>query len=121
MESFFPWRHAIKALPAKPISQLSLATLLIALAAAPPAARAADDKYTVDSGNQASTLKNQGGQQNAKESKSGPKNDDSHDRSETDAGHGRSDQSTGSKGDVLIDQSTYKNRDKPVYIPPITK
>ena len=38
------------------------------------------------------------------------KNDDSHDRAETDAGHHETDHSTTAHGDVEQDQSTYKTR-----------
>ncbi len=75
----------------------------------------ADDNYTVSPGNQDTTYKS--GQEkerpNTSDTTKPPKDDDSHDRSENDAGHGKSDTK-----DVLIDQSTWKNRDKPAFIPP---
>jgi len=76
------------------------------------ATRVAAGDYDVDSGNQATTYKSQNGQKSSDDSSNrSHKDDDSHDRSENDAGHSKNtDQSASATGDVLIDQSTYKNR-----------
>ena len=90
-----------------------IALSIISILVLGPAVSACADNYDVDSGKQDSTYKNKDGKKPPDDSsKNKPRKDnDSHDRSENDAGHSRNtDQSTGSSGDVLIDQSTYKNR-----------
>lgn len=61
-----------------------------------------DDDYSVSSGNQETTYKDEDGLKSEPET---PEPDDSYDRSEHDGGHLPTDDD-----DVLIDQSTYKDR-----------